>query len=119
MRRLFDLTREARLAEAMELQRRILELFDMMLYQFEFPDGFRAGVEMRGFHFGRSRQPQTTAQAVERARLKNLLQCLVADAGLVEPPPGGCLAPEHGPQQQDVAQIAAAVLDALREKGLV
>ena len=45
---------------------RILELFDAMLYPFEFPDGFRAAAELRGFDFGKGRQPQTPAQKSDR-----------------------------------------------------
>ena len=124
MRRLYDLARAGQLDTAMELQRRILELFDLMLYQFEFPDGFRAGVEMRGFDFGRSRQPQTTAQMAERAKLKDALQCLVSDTGLVTPPPGGCPVAMPGvksdaTQPREVERIVFEVLDILRQKGVL
>lgn len=123
MRKLYDMASAGQILAAMPLQTRILELFDLMLYQFEFPDGFRAGVEMRGFDFGRSRQPQTPAQQAERARLKEALQCLVSDTGLVEPPPGGC--PPGGRQGRtgtradDVEQIVFGVMDILRQKGML
>ncbi|MDZ7637813.1 MAG: hypothetical protein U5J83_06125 [Bryobacterales bacterium] len=108
----------------MDLQRRILELFDLMLYQFEFPDGFRAGVEMRGFDFGHSRQPQTQSQLAQRTKLKDALQCLISGTGLVEPPPGGCpvsfnAASSEEPQREDVQQIVFEVLDILRQKGVL
>ncbi|MCU0226721.1 MAG: dihydrodipicolinate synthase family protein [Bryobacterales bacterium] len=128
LRRLFDLASTGNLQPAMELQRRILELFDLMLYRFEFPDGFRAGVEMRGFDFGRSRQPQTTSQIAERAKLKDMLQCLVADVGLAAQPPGGCrFSPTHEPlpplgspsANPDLQQVVSQVLDALKQKGLL
>jgi 4-hydroxy-tetrahydrodipicolinate synthase len=123
MRRLYDQARAGDLEPAMSLQRRILELFDLMLYQFEFPDGFRAGVEMRGFDFGRSRQPQTPSQQAERAKLKDLLQCLISDTGLVSPPPGGCgvrlPAAKNGASAQDVEQIVFEVLDILKQKGVL
>lgn len=124
MRRLYDLARAGQFETAMEIQRRILELFDLMLYQFEFPDGFRAGVEMRGFDFGRSRQPQTQNQAAERARLKDALQCLVSGSGLAPPPPGGCPVSARGamnatPQPDEVEKIVFNVLDILRQKGVL
>ena len=50
----------------------ILELFDAMLYPFEFPDGFRAAAELRGFQFGRGRQPQTSAQRADRQTLSSM-----------------------------------------------
>src|ERR1035437_4720008 len=44
-RRIYDLCRAGNYAEAMQWQYRILELFDVMLYPFEFPDGFRRSEE--------------------------------------------------------------------------
>ena len=124
MRRLYDLAAAGQFDTAMELQRRILELFDLMLYQFEFPDGFRAGVEMRGFDFGRSRQPQTQNQAAERARLKDVLQCLVSSTGLAPPPSVGCPVPasfakDGSPPPSDVEKIVFDVLDILRQRGVL
>ena len=56
--------RAGKFEEAMKWNYRILELFDAMLYPFEFPDGFRAAAELRGFDFGNSRQPQTRCATV-------------------------------------------------------
>ncbi|HUK17384.1 MAG TPA: dihydrodipicolinate synthase family protein, partial [Bryobacteraceae bacterium] len=47
-RRLYDLSVAGNYSEAMKWQYRILELFDAMLFPFEFPDGFRAAAELRG-----------------------------------------------------------------------
>ena len=74
------------LEEAMKWQYRILELFDAMLYPFEFPEGFRAAVELRGFRFGRGRQPQTCAQRSDRTALTSVLHCILADFELVDRP---------------------------------
>src|SRR5688572_2906342 len=57
MRKLYDLVMAGRFDEAQPLQLRILELFDAMLYSADFPEGFRAAVELRGFDFGAGRQP--------------------------------------------------------------
>ncbi len=122
MRKLYDMAVAGQIMEAMPLQARILELFDLMLYQFEFPDGFRAGVEMRGFDFGRSRQPQTAAQQAERARLKQALQCLISDTGLVAPPAGGCpAAAPTKPQQhpEEIERIVFEILGILERKGML
>src|SRR5271165_6606485 len=73
-RRIFDLILAGNHLEAMKWQFRILELFDAMLFPFEFPDGFRAGAELRGFHFCRGRQPQTSAQRADRTVLTSVLQ---------------------------------------------
>jgi len=119
MRRLYDLFRGGNLDSAMRLQYRILELFDHMLGPFEFPDGFRAGVEMRGFDFGQSRQPQTAKQQADRAALQSMLQCMLADAGVVEPPPGGCAVRTGNLAADKAEQIVVDVLDALRTKGIL
>jgi len=84
--KLFTLFQQGRLEDAMQIQFRLIELFDTMLHGADFPDGFRAGVELRGFSMGRSRQPLSGEQVVDRDKLKNLLECLISDFGVVERP---------------------------------
>lgn len=118
-RRLYELCRAGNYAEAMTWQYRILELFDAMLYPFEFPDGFRAAAELRGFRFGRSRQPQTAAQRTDREALAAVLQCILADFELVNPPAAGC-APRTGQIQADkLEQIVQQVMRELKKRGVV
>lgn len=117
-RKLFDLTQAGRIDEAMKLQYRLLELFDAMVYSADFPEGFRAAVELRGFHLGQSRQPLSESQRIDRAALSRLLQCILADFGYVEAPKEGC-PPRTGNLSQDrINQIAATVIQTLRERGL-
>ncbi|HEY8668379.1 MAG TPA: dihydrodipicolinate synthase family protein [Tepidisphaeraceae bacterium] len=116
-RKLFDLTMAGKLDEARTLQIRLIELFDMMLYSADFPEGFRAAAELRGFHFGQSRQPLSDKQQIDRTKLQRVLQCIIADFGYVDPPAEGC-APRLG-QTDPVREIAAAVMETLREKGIV
>jgi len=119
IRKMYDLTRASRFDEAMKLQFRILELFDTMLNPFEFPDGFRAAAEMRGFSFGRGRQPMTASQQVDRSALQSVLRCILADFGLVEPPAEGC-APRTGQASRDkVAQIVYEVMQELEQRGAI
>jgi len=119
IRKLYDLARTSRFDEAMQLQFRVLELFDTMLNPFEFPDGFRAAAEMRGFSFGRGRQPMTASQQVDRAALQSVLRCILADFGLVEPPAEGC-APRTGLTSRDkVAQIVFEVMQELEQRGVI
>jgi 4-hydroxy-tetrahydrodipicolinate synthase len=119
MRRLYDLIMSNRLDEARPLQLRILEVFDAMLYSADFPEGFRAGVELRGFDFGKSRQPLSEKQTVDRAALQRVLRCILADFGIVETPAEGC-APRTGNMERDkVEQVTAAVMQKLRERGVV
>lgn len=78
-RRIYDLAIAGNYEEAMKWQYRLLELFDAMLSPFEFPDGFRAGAELRGFRLGRGRRPRTSEQLAADARLRLGLQPVLAD----------------------------------------
>jgi dihydrodipicolinate synthase/N-acetylneuraminate lyase len=82
IRRMYDLARAGDLTTAMDLQRRFVDLFDAMLDHFEFPDGFRAAAELRGFNLGRGRQPQTEAQRAQRATLIPHLQRVLSQFDL-------------------------------------
>ena len=117
-RRMYDLYRSGDHAAAMRWQFRILELFDAMLSPWEFPDGFRAAAELRGFHFGRGRQPQTSAQRADHALLSTTLQCLLADFELVERPAGGCTVRADDPGQDMVKQVVTKVLQELKKRGV-
>lgn len=118
-RKLYDLTRAGDIDGAMRIQYRLLELFDAMLYSADFPEGFRVGAEIRGFRMGRSRQPLSEAQRVDRAALERLLRCILSDFGYVDAPAEGC-PPRTGNVSQDrINQITASVLLALREQGTI
>jgi len=107
----------------MKWQFRLLELFDAMLYPFEFPFGFKAAAELRGIHFGTGRLPQTETQLAERKNLTNILQCILADFELVNPPAQGCairpgetaknIGPEH------VQELVHEVLHEMKNRGLL
>ncbi|MHC4443253.1 MAG: dihydrodipicolinate synthase family protein [Planctomycetota bacterium] len=118
-RKLYDLTRAGNLDEAIKLQYRLLELFDTMVYSADFPEGFRAAVELRGFIMGQSRQPLSENQKIDRTALQKVLQCILADFGYVETPPEGC-PPRTGDIEQDrVSHITQGVISKLREKGVI
>ncbi|MDB5302707.1 MAG: dihydrodipicolinate synthetase [Phycisphaerales bacterium] len=117
-RLIFDLATAGRLGEAVPLQLRLIELFDAMITSADFPEGFRAAVELRGFDFGASRQPLSDSQRVDRDALQRILRCILADFGVVEAPAEGC-APRTGNFQRDkVLQVTEAVLRELRERGV-
>ena len=118
-RQMYDLTRAGKIDEAMKLQYRLLELFDTMLYSADFPEGFRAAVELRGFQMGRSRQPMTDAQQVDRGALQRMLQCILADFGYADRPAEGCAARTGNLSADRVAQIVTSVVDELRKRGAV
>jgi 4-hydroxy-tetrahydrodipicolinate synthase len=118
-RKLYDLAMARRIDEARTLQLRLLELFDAMLYSADFPEGFRAAVELRGFDFGRGRQPMSESQQIDREGLKRVLQCILHDFGFVDPPSEGC-APRTGHVPADrVSQITEQVIEQLRKQGVM
>jgi dihydrodipicolinate synthase/N-acetylneuraminate lyase len=116
-RKIYDLSKAGNFDEAMRWQYRILELFDAMLYPFEFPDGFRAAAEMRGFRFGHSRQPMSDAQQASSAALESVLQCILADFGFVDQPGAGCAPRSSQPDQDKIAQLVYEVMSALEKRG--
>jgi len=118
-RKLFDLTRAGQLDEAMRLQFRMLELFDAMVFSADFPEGFRAAVELRGFRVGPSRQPRSDRQKFDYSALQNVLRCILADFGYVDAPSQGC-PPRSGNIDQDrITHIAATVMEELRKRGAI
>jgi len=118
-RKLYDLFQAGDLGGAMRIQFRLLELFDAMLYSADFPAGFRAGVEIRGFRMGASRQPLSDKQQIDRVGLERVLRCILSDFGYVDVPAEGC-PPRTGDLAQDrITQITASVLETLRERGVI
>jgi dihydrodipicolinate synthase/N-acetylneuraminate lyase len=118
-RKIYELCKAGNYAEAMKWQYRITELFDAMLYPFEFPNGFRAAAEMRGFRFGRGRQPISSQREQDKGPLEAVLRCILADFGMVDPPAGGC-APRHQEISRDgLDQVVNEVMRALAERGVV
>jgi 4-hydroxy-tetrahydrodipicolinate synthase len=118
-RRIYDLSRSGNYGEAMKWQYRILELFDAMLYPFEFPDGFRAAAELRGFRFGRGRQPQTAAQELDRASLARVLQCILADFELIQPPQEGCAVRVRQAERDKIEQMVYEIVRELGKRGVL
>lgn len=81
-RALFDAAREGRLAAALRMQHRLTELFDALFGGVDFPEGFRAGGELRGFRMGVSRQPLADEQRAERVRLADRVRSLLEKLGV-------------------------------------
>jgi 4-hydroxy-tetrahydrodipicolinate synthase len=118
-RKIYELCQAGDYAEAMKWQFRVLELFDAMLNTFEFPDGFRAGAELRGFRFGHGRQPLSNAQEQDRTALSSVLHCIISDFGLVEPPAAGCAPRTRDMGQDKIAQVVQEVMAVLDQRGII
>jgi len=119
-RLLYDLTKALKIDEARNVQYDLVRLFDTMLYQAEFPNGFRAAVELRGFNMGTGRQPQSDEQRTDLALLSRTLQCMLAGHGFTNEPVGGCRAGDAAPiDTQEVGQIVQSVMEELQRRGLL
>jgi 4-hydroxy-tetrahydrodipicolinate synthase len=118
-RKLYDLTVAGRLEEARQVQYDLLTLFDTMIYSAEFPEGFRAAVELRGFRMGTGRQPLSAEQRTDLSALSNTLQCLLSAQGFTDQPVGGCpVSRQPAVDHEEVGQIVQNVLAELKRRGL-
>ncbi len=117
-RRLYDLTIARDLDAARDLQYRLLTLFDAMLYNSEFPEGFRAALRLRGIATGNGRQPQSTTQQIALDQLTTQLQCLLAGEGFTDEPIGGCPVGASSFDPQQVEQIVKTVIGELKQRGM-
>lgn len=119
-RKLYDYTVGGQLDEARRIQYDLVNLFDTMLYSAEFPDGFRAAVELRGFSMGRGRQPLSTEQTTDLDTLSKTLQCLLAEHGYTDEPVGGCPIPTgENRDLTEVSEIVARVVSELHRRGMM
>lgn len=68
--------------QAMKLQHALIPLFDLMIGTSEFPEGFRAGVRVRGWDLGPGRQPltdrQRTAATATQTQLADMIPAVAA-----------------------------------------
>lgn len=112
-RKLYDTMMAGQLNEALDLQLRLLRLFDVMLYSSEFPDGFRAALQLRGFQTGSGRQPKSQVQHEQLEKLTGQLQCILSEEGFADQPIGGCR--QASPMTPN--QIERIVQDVLKQLG--
>lgn len=120
-RKLYDLTTSHQIDAARQIQYDLVKLFDTMIYSAEFPEGFRAAVNLRGFDMGQGRQPLSTEQRTDLTALSNELQCMLSAHGFTDQPIGGCPIDSTGAAQQhsnDVSVIVQQVVAELKRRGL-
>ncbi len=120
-RKLYDLTLALKIDEARQVQYDLVKLFDTMLYSAEFPDGFRAAAELRGFQMGRGRQPLSAGQKTNIATLSKTLQCMLAEHGFTSEPIEGCPISndEEDLNANDVDAIVQRVVSEMRANGII
>ena len=115
--RLYDLTKANRWDEARKAQFDLLELFSLMVNAPNFPEGFRAGYELRGFKVGGARFPLAADEAVCMKSIREKLACVLGRAGFGEAAKECSLAAAPGSagvSQADIDVIVRNVLSKLK-----
>ena len=72
------------IAEAKRLQFKLLELIKSMFAAGNFPEGFREGVNLRGFNTGRGPQPMSPHELEHFNAIRSKLACLLKECGFSE-----------------------------------
>jgi 4-hydroxy-tetrahydrodipicolinate synthase len=72
------------IAEARRIQLKLLELINAMLYGTNFPEGFRAGMSLRGFNLGTTRQLLSPREQVDLEAIRGKIACILAECGYAE-----------------------------------
>jgi 2-dehydro-3-deoxy-D-pentonate aldolase len=70
--------------EARRIQFKLLDLINTMLHGTNFPEGFRAGVSLRGFDLGTSRQLLSPREMTGLEEIRSRIACILADCGFAE-----------------------------------
>ena len=120
-RKLYDLTMTHQIEDARKVQYDLVRLFDTMIYSAEFPEGFRAAVNLRGFDMGQGRQPLSSDQKTDLATLSRELQCLLSEHGFTDQPVGGCPVDSEtvNADPAEVSAIVQNVVAELKRRGLM
>jgi 2-dehydro-3-deoxy-D-pentonate aldolase len=71
-------------AEAKRVQFKLLDLFSLMVNAPNFPEGFRAGYELRGFVPGRARFPLSAGEMDLLADIRARIACVLSECGFSE-----------------------------------
>lgn len=79
MRRVYDLSKAGQWTEAFALQRRLTGLFEKCIRGLDFPEGFRAAVEVAGFEIGVGRMPLSANQMNQRRELQTVIKRILAE----------------------------------------
>ena len=82
--RLYRETLAGNLAEAKRIQFKLLDLIEAMLYGTNFPEGFRAGMSLRGFNLGTSRQLLSPKEQSDLENIRAKVACILAECGYEE-----------------------------------
>ena len=70
--------------EARRIQFKLLDLINAMLYGTNFPEGFRAGMSLRGFNLGTTRQLLSPKEQCDYEEIRSHIACILTDCGFSE-----------------------------------
>ena len=112
--KIYNEARQGNWAEARRVQFKLIDLFALMVGAPNFPEGFRAGYELRGFKVGHARFPLSAGEQATIEEIRGRLACLLADAGFAEAA-SACrrCAPGAGKSTPDAAEVERIVRDVL------
>lgn len=69
---------------AKKAQFKLLDLFSLMVNAPNFPEGFRAGYQLRGFQTGNARFPLSPDERVLMGDIRGRIACVLAECGFAE-----------------------------------
>jgi 4-hydroxy-tetrahydrodipicolinate synthase len=110
---IMKLYREAmsgRIEEARRIQLQLLDLINAMLFGTNFPEGFRAGMSLRGFNLGTTRQLLSPREKSDLEDIRGKIACILADCGFPEAASACRRRPEDGIRSVP-AQLSALTHD--------
>lgn len=76
--------RAGNLEEARRIQFKLLDLIQAMSQGTNFPEGFRAGMSLRGFKLGTTRQLLSPREQSDLEEIRGNIACILADCGFGE-----------------------------------
>lgn len=106
-------------AEARNIQLKLLDLINAMLYGTNFPEGFRAGMSLRGFNLGTTRQLLSPKEQCDYEQIRSHIACLLTDCGFSEAasachrPAGGTLKSSNENSGVNVDELVREVMQRL------
>ncbi len=75
---------QGNLKEAKRVQFKLLDLINAMLFGTNFPEGFRAGMSLRGFNLGTTRQLLSPQEKSDLEDIRSKIACLLTECGFSE-----------------------------------
>ncbi len=113
-RAIYEACKAGQWDRAMQLQYRLLPLFDAMIATLEFPEGFRRGAKIRGWDLGQSRQPLSPQQSSAAEAAQRKLQEMLAGFDFVQSRPSPAHKVAAGASDEVINRIVHEVLSQLR-----